>query len=377
MKITAVDAWLTHHDLKAPFRPSWIPGFPQTKNSALMVRVRTDEGIDGIAAGVAFADEAKGLPALLRPFLWGRDPFKVEDFVRIARSGYFLGYKMWFVEVALWDIIGKVAGLPIYKLLGGGDGKLPAYASCGEVKEPESRAQDALKLREMGFKALKLRIHSMDLKTDVAQVEAVRKAVGDSMEIMVDANQGWPIHGFGAYPRWTLKRAMQTCYALEDYNLRWLEEPLYKHDYEGYARLRDSTSIPIAGGEFNTDLNEFRDMINMGCLDIVQPDVTLSGGILTAKKIAALAESQNLEFSPHTWTNGLGLAANIQLMASCPICPYCEFPYEEPGWTPEDRDFMLTEPIRIDKDGFVNVPSGPGLGVELDMKAVEKTGVQL
>lgn len=377
MKITAIDAWLTHHELKAPFRPSWIPGFPQTKNSALILRIHTDEGVDGIAAGVAFSDEARGLPALIRPFLWGRDPFKVEDFVKIARSAYMLGYKLWFAEIALWDIIGKVAGLPIYKLLGGGDGRIKAYASLGELRSPQARAEDALRLKEKGFKALKLRIRSDDIKTDVAQVEAVRKAVGDTMEIMVDANQGWPIHGFGAYPRWTLKRAMETCKALEDYNIRWLEEPLFKHDYEGYARLREYTSIPIAGGEFNTDLDEFRDLIERGCLDVVQPDVTLSGGILMGKKIAALAEAHNLEFSPHTWTNGLGLAANLQLMASVPHCPYCEFPYEEPGWTPEDRDFMLTKCFNVDNDGYITVPDAPGLGVELDIKAVEKCGEKL
>ena len=131
------------------------------------------------------------------------------------------------------------------------------------------------------------------------------------------------------------------------------------------------------GIDYYTDLDEFRDLIEKECLDIVQPDVTLSGGILMGKKIAAIAEAHNLEFSPHTWTNGLGLVANLQLMASCPICPYCEFPYEEPGWIPDDRDFMMTETIKIDSEGYVQVPGGPGLGVELDIKAVEKAGVKL
>jgi L-alanine-DL-glutamate epimerase-like enolase superfamily enzyme len=124
-------------------------------------------------------------------------------------------------------------------------------------------------------------------------------------------------------------------------------------------------------------LDEFRDLIERGCLDIVQPDVTLSGGILMGKKIAGLAEAHNLEFSPHTWTNGLGLAANLQLMASVPNCPYCEFPYEEPGWTPEDRDFMLTESFKVDKDGYIAVPDAPGLGVQLNMPAVERCGEKI
>lgn len=377
MKIIAIDAWLAHHPLPGTFFPSWIPGFPQTKNSCLIVRLRTDEGIDGYAASVGFLDETKGIPSILRPFLFGRDPLQIEDFVRIARSGYFLGYKLWFVEAALWDILGKKAGLPIYKLIGGGTGKLLAYNSFGEIRDPQKRVEDVLRRKEMGFKAVKLRIRSMDMKTDIAQVEAVRKAVGDSMDIMVDANQGWPIHGFAPYPRWTLKRAMETCKALEQLHVRWLEEPLYKHDYDGYAALRASTTVPIAGGEFNTDLCEFRDILAKGCLDIVQPDVTLSGGILLGKKMAGMSEAYNVEFSPHTWTNGLGFAANMQLIAATPNCPYIEFPFEEPAWIPEHRDFMLTEPFKIDKDGYVNVPDKPGLGIELNFEAIEKCSEKL
>jgi len=374
LKITEVLAWLCHYPLPATFYPTWIPGFPQNNNTCLIVVLRTDEGIEGYSAGVGFLDEAKSLVSLLKPFAIGRDPTQVEDFIKLLRSALFLGYKAWFIEIALWDIIGKKAGLPIYKLLGGGADKILAYASTGELHSPEKRAEEVLALKEQGFKAVKLRLKNMEMRDDIRLVEEVRKRVGDDFVIMVDANQGWPIHGFAPYPRWSLKRAMETARALEELGVRWLEEPLYKQDYDGYAKLRQSTTIPIAGGEFNVDLYEFRDLITRGCLDVVQPDVTLSTGILNAKKVAGLAEAYNLEFSPHTWTNGLGLVANLQLMASCPNCPYCEFPYEPPSWVPPARDFMLTEPITIDKDGFVKVPSSPGLGVELDFEKIEKFG---
>lgn len=377
MKITGIDAYLCHYPLPATFQPSWIPGYPQSRNSCVIVVLRTDTGLEGYAAGVAFLDEPKGLLSLLRPFALNRDPFQVEDFVRLLRSALFLGYKAWFIEIAFWDLIGKAASLPIHKLLGGGPEKILAYASTGEVHRPEARAEEVLLLREMGFKAVKLRVKSFSLKEDLAQVEAVRRAVGDSMELMVDANQGWPIHGFGPYPRWSLKRAMDFARAAEDLNLRWLEEPLYKQDYAGYAALRRATRVPIAGGEFNVDLPEFRDLIGQGCLDVVQPDVTLSTGILNGKKVAGMAEAANLEFSPHTWTNGLGLAANLQLMAASPNCPYCEFPYEPPGWVPEARDFMLAEPFRVDRDGFIAVPQQPGLGVELDWDKIKSCGEKL
>ena len=377
MKITEVSAWLCHYPLPATFYPTWIPGFPQNNNTCLIIEVKTEQGISGYSAGVGFLDEAKALVSLLRPFLLNRDPFLVEDFIRVLRSALFLGYKAWFVEIALWDIIGKATGQPIYKLLGGGPDKLPAYASTGELHPPGKRAEEVIALKEQGFKAVKLRLKNMEMKDDIYLVETVRKTVGDEMVIMVDANQGWPIHGFGPYPRWSLKRAMETAKALEEFNIRWLEEPLYKQDYDGYAQLRKSTTVPIASGEFNVDLYEFRDLVSRGCLDIIQPDVTLSTGILNAKKVAGMAEAYSLEFSPHTWTNGLGLVANLQLMASCPNCPYCEFPYEPPGWIPSARDFMLTEPIEIDREGYVQVPQTPGLGVELDWEKIKKFGEEL
>ena len=377
MKITDVDAYLCHYPLPDTFYPTWIPGYPQSRNSCLILILKTDEGIEGYCASVGFLDEAKGLVSLLRPFLLNRDPFQVEDTLRMLRSASFLGYKGWFAEIALWDIIGKATGQPIYRLLGGGPDRIPAYASTGELHPPEQRAEEVLKLKEMGFKAVKLRVKAMEMREDIELVETVRKAVGDDLILMVDANQGWPIHGFGPYPRWSLKRAIAEAHGFEELGVRWLEEPLYKHDYDGYAQLRASTTVPIATGEFNTDLHEFRDLISGGCLDVVQPDVTLSTGILNGKKVAGMAEAYNLEFSPHTWTNGLGFVANLQLMASVPNCLYCEYPYEPPGWVPQARDFMLTEPLLVDKEGYIAVPQKPGLGIELDMERITSCAEKL
>jgi D-galactarolactone cycloisomerase len=377
MKIVEVKAWMCHFPLPATFWPTWIPAFPQNKNTCLIIALKTDEGIEGYTAGVGILDEAKSLVGLLRPFLINRDPFNVEDTLKMLRSALFLGYKAWFVEAALWDIIGKAAGKPVYKLLGGGPGVIPAYCSCGELHAPEKRVEEVLKLREMGFKAVKLRVKAMEMRDDIKLVEKVRAAVGDDYTLMVDANQGWPIHAFGAYPHWSLKRAMETCSVFEELGIRWIEEPLFKTDYKGYAQLRASTSVPIAGGEFNVDLSEFRDLIEGECLDIVQPDVTIATGILNGKKVAGMAEAHNLEFSPHTWTNGLGFAANLQLMACCPHCPYVEYPFEPPGWVPEARDAMLKEPFMIDKQGNIKVPDKPGLGIELNLANIEKFGEKL
>lgn len=377
VRIERVDAWLCHYPLPAEFRPSWTPGIPSHRCSATLFRLLTDDGIEGVAGGLLVAEEAKGVVDLLRLYLVGRDPTDVERTVRILRtSTRVLGYRAWHVEPALWDIVGKAAGLPVWRLLGGANPRVRAYRSTGELRGPAQRAEDALAAREEGFTAIKLRCRFPTLAEDVAVVRAVREAVGDTMAVMVDANQGWRVEVADTV-RWDFKRALQTARAYEDLGVTWLEEPLDQHDYAGYARLRAATATPIAGGEMLSDLHGFRDHLVHGGLDVVQPDCTLSGGILMARKVAAMAEAFDVAFAPHTWTHGLGLVANLHVMAASPNCEWCEYPYDPPGWVPEARDFMLAEPVRVDPDGFVTVPDRPGLGVEVDWERVEAHGVRL
>ena len=198
MKIADAEAYICHFPLTDPFYPSWIPGLPLQNNSCIMLRLVTDEGIEGACAGMAFTQEWKGVPDLIKLFLIGRDPFQVEDFIKVLRGAKVIGFRPWFIEVAFWDIIGKAAGQPVYRLLGGSRDRVKAYASTGELRDPETRAQDALRLVEEGFTGIKLRIRNEDPRVDLAVVEAVRVAVGDDVEIMVDANQAWLIHGFAA-----------------------------------------------------------------------------------------------------------------------------------------------------------------------------------
>lgn len=373
MVINDIDVWSVEIPLKATFWPSWIPGYPQTHNRLTLLRLKTDEGVSGYSAGPAFAKEGKALKELLF-LLFNRDPFNVEEIIRILRNATYLGFRLWFVEVALWDIIGKACGQPVYKLLGGQKNKVKAYCSTGEIREPKKRVEDVLKFKEMGFGAVKLRLHSMDYRKDLKVVEAVREAVGDSMDIMCDANQAWPVHGLGDTPVWDLKTAVTVAKELEKLNVLWLEEPLYKNDYNGLKELRSKVNLQIAGGEMNTDLHEFRDLIANRCYDILQPDATLSTGLWNARKVAGMCEANNLKFIPHTWTNGIGFAANLQLMGATPACEWCEFPYDPPGWTPEGRDALLKEPFLTEKHGFVRVPEKPGLGIEINEEIVQKYG---
>ena len=367
MKITGIRVQLCHFPLPAPFTPSWIPGFPMPMNSCVIYRLQTDEGLEGVAAGIAFADEAKALVNLLRAFLVGRDPEDVDDVVKILRSATrVLGIRAWHVEPACWDLIGKARGRSVAHLLGAERDRVRVYCSTGSLRSPEASAENALRMREEGFTGIKLRVRFPTVEEDVAVVRAVREAVGVSMAVMVDANQGWRVHGFGPYPEWDLERAAETAARLEDLDLTWLEEPLDQFDYEGYRRLKQRTSIPLAAGEMLSDYHGFRDLIAGRCVDVVQPDVTLSGGIRLGHDVAGMAAEAGLGFACHTWTNGLGLAANLHVMAAASTCEWAEFPYDPPGWVPEARDAMLAEPFRIDADGFLRLPDGPGLGVTLD-----------
>lgn len=353
---------------KQPFHPTWRP-FPETHQDVMVVEVHTDEGITGIGAGGVMA-QINAIGALIV----GKDPLAIEEHWHLLRSvAHFVG-RPWPLENALWDIAAKRAGVPLAKLFGAKRDKLLAYCSTGEIHPPDQRVEEVLKIRDLGFKAIKLRFHNPDWRVDLKGLDAVRKAVGDTMTIMVDGNWGWYLPGDQRLHPWDLKAARAVARELEHYNVFWLEEPLYAYDYAGLAELRASTTVRIAGGELNAGLHEFEVYHEKRSLDVYQPDCTFAGGITVARKVAAMAEAAELLFAPHTWTNGIGLAANLQVAAST-NCPFIEFPYDPPNWLPEYRDFMLTEPLMIDREGYLHVPDAPGIGVSLDedrMKSMEQ-----
>ncbi|MEX0801610.1 MAG: mandelate racemase/muconate lactonizing enzyme family protein [Dehalococcoidia bacterium] len=361
MKITQVKVRLFEMPMERPFHPTWQP-IPTTASRIHVVEVHTDEGIVGIGSGgVPTRWEVAGL------FLAGQDPFDINRHAAQLRSMAFFVGRPWPVEVALWDIIGKATGQPIYRLLGGGPDRLKAYASTGEVRATEARVESARQIVSEGFKALKLRFHSPDPREDLRTLEAVRKGVGDDIDIMVDGNWGWRIVPDLQPHRWDLKTAIWVAKEMERYGVYWLEEPLDAYDYDGLAELRSHlTTLRLAGGELNRGPEEIKTYLEKGCLDVYQPDCTFIGGISATRKIAAMVESAGKVFTPHTWTNGLGLVANLHTAAASSRVPYIEFPYDPPNWTPEARDFIFTEPLRIDSEGYVQVPQAPGLGVELD-----------
>jgi L-alanine-DL-glutamate epimerase-like enolase superfamily enzyme len=375
MKIDRLELFHVAIPLPKAFYPSWIPGYPQTENRFTLARVTTDDGVTGVAAGVAFEREREGLGSLLGPYLIGLDPTDIPTARQRIREASFLGWRNYWLEAAFWDVLGKVRGRPVWSLLGGMEaGRIPVYASTGEIHPTERRVEELLRLGDMGFKTVKLRVHSFDLAEDIAQVEAARKGVGDRMTIGVDANQGWRVALIDDAPLWTLERATEFARACADLKIGWIEEPLDMHAYGELAELRRRSSVPIAGGEMNGGWPEFKVMLEKGSLDIYQPDATMGGGVSEAKQVLEACHEKGLGFTPHTWTNGIGFLVNLHVHAAGPRDHPLEYPYEPPGWVPEARDGILRKPILVEKDGTVAVPEAPGLGIEIDDEKLSRYG---
>jgi D-galactarolactone cycloisomerase len=362
--------------LKQPFYPSWIPGYPQTANRFDLIRLTTDTGIDGWSAAPAMGRERQGFGELIAPYLIGSDATDIPRIQQRLREMGYLGLRNFWIEPACWDIKGKAAGMPVYKLLGAEGGRIPVYASTGEVKTPTERVAEVHARYAEGFRAVKLRVHDFDEKRDIAQVEAVMREFGGKMKVGVDCNQAWRITAMGDAPLWDLPRAKRFADACADLGVAWVEEPLPMDAYADQAELARYSRVPIAGGELHTGgLAELKMMIERGCYHWYQPDAMFTGGIAQTIDVMALCRLHGVRYTPHTWTNGIGFAVNLQLMAigGDRVNSFLEYPINPPSWTPELRDGLLTQTF-TQRDGYLELPTTPGLGFEIDRTALRRYG---
>lgn len=366
MKITGITLDRLRLDLDPPLRAAWDPD-PRRHFDATIVRVRTDDGVTGIGSG----DTMAGFEQVEHLFL-GQDPLDIVRHVKAIETANFHGGCYWPLEAALWDIIGQVAGLPVATLFGNAARALPAYASSAELKPPAQRAETALRAREAGFRAMKIRIDRERVEDGIAAVTAVRDALGPGFEIMVDLNQSWRMAGDTSDAS-DLVKTRKLVRRLAELDVFWVEEPLPYLDVEGFRTLRaDNPGIRVAAGEMHHSVPELLRYLEQDVLDVYQMDVVLAVGMSRARTLAELAGLKHRAFTPHSWTNGIGVLANLHVSAGVGGGPYFEFPWDPPGWTPERRDFMLAEPLMINPAGELDVPQRPGLGVELDEEAIAR-----
>ncbi len=334
--------------------------------STTLVQVETDEGVSGIGSCSGNGELIEVIVAkVLKPLLNGMDPTDIDG---IWDKAYVRGGHKEFgtrgigvvalsgIDVALWDIVGKVRGVPVYELLGGKcRDKIPVYATALYPEEPSKVAMRARGFAEQGFHGVKIKV-GFDLDQDIRIVRAVREELGKEFVIMTDANQGYSVDV-----------ALKASDAFAECGAYWLEEPLFVEDIGGHAKLREKGKVPIAVGENLHTYYAFENFIVRGAVDFIQPDVARAGGITEIKKITALAARHQVPVSFHTWGDGVALAASVHLSAALKDCIVMELDYT---YNPL-REELLREPFRM-QNGCLIPSEKPGLGVELDPEALQR-----
>jgi L-rhamnonate dehydratase len=347
-------------------------GIADGSQDDLVVRIHTDEGITGIGEvdsspelvqALVQAPSSHAVAVSLRDVLIGEDPLDVErlwqkmyrGLIYFGRRGIAI-HAISGLDIALWDIKGKALGKPIYELLGTPHrDRVRAYASMLMPDTTAEVIEAVTALKEQNFTAVKLGWGPLgqDSRQDVALAAAAREAGGDGVEIMIDSGLGYVADA---------KRAIEVAREYEQLGIYWLEEPFEPDEYEAYAELADTVDIRVTAGEQDSTWWGFRELIDRAHVDLVQPDVTRCGGITETLRIAELAYAQGKETVPHAWKSGIIKAASLHCNAVMPDGIWQEYCVAD---TPIAKS-LTVQRLPIEADGYVAVPSTPGLGVDID-----------
>lgn len=352
----------------------WPQGNAPEQDLNTLVEVFTDEGVSGVGSAMTSKALVAAGVALVRQHLIGEradEPARVTEKLRQAHfwqgRGGAVEHAISGLDIALWDIYGKLCKQPVSRLLGGNyRTRVKPYGSI-LFEEPAVLRQNLQATVVRGFKAIKLGWRPFgrrDRKFDELLMKTAREAVGPNIELMVDAGgseQFWP-HGY--------KWALETAKMLKDYDVVWFEEALPPDDLEGFIELRRHSPVPIATGEVLTRRQSFRPFIEQHAVDIIQPDCTKCGGLTEAWRIAWMAYEHNVQWVPHGWNTAIGLAADLHLSAAMPVARYVEYLTPSPY-----LDEIILNPFKPDAEGYLTVPDKPGLGIELNREAMKRFGV--
>ncbi len=378
MKISTIDVFVLVTPLDEPFAFSqgWV-----RQRSATLVRVQTDNGLTGW--GEAFTQgleppqiAAATIEHALKPLLIGENPLDhsvlwermytaTRDY---GRKGSVIS-AISAIDIALWDIAGHFYQQPVYQLLGGQHRNTVQPYATGFYRlqgqnEAERLAEEAMQHREAGFTAMKIKL-GFGVADDIRVMQKIAAALNDTtIDLMVDTN-----HAYGR------SDALRLGHALEDFNLRWYEEPVVPEDIGGYAELRTALTTPIAGGENEHTPYGFNDLFKAAALDIAQPDIGSCGGFTAARNIAVMAHANGVAVNPHVWGSAIAQAASLQLIATIPPANHALYPLhpvlEYDRSSHPFRQHLVATPWSMD-DGVIAIPDGPGLGIEVRLDTVEK-----
>ena len=329
-----------------------------------LIAVLTDEGLTGWGSVFTSEELVKGSLSVLKPLYLGENTLEPERVSEVLHQNTFwqgrggaITHTISGIDIALWDILGKATGQPVGRLLGGRyRERVQPYASL-LMREPEQMADELLPVRAQGFRAFKIGwgpFGRRSNQTDEAIVKAAREAVGPQNRLMVDAGASdafWPQN---------LKWALRAAEMLADYDVAWFEEALSPDALDDYVTLRRAAKLPIAGGEVLTRRQAFQPWLEAGAFDIVQPDVTKCGGISEERRIGWMARNHGVRFIPHGWNTAVGLAADLQLASAFSDTDLVEYLTGSP-FIDELCEWSL------DSDGMLAIPSGPGLGIAINL----------
>jgi L-alanine-DL-glutamate epimerase-like enolase superfamily enzyme len=352
----------------------WVDDLKPEEDINTIIEVCTDEGLIGIGSAMTSKALITAAVKLLRPLLINEradEPARVSE--KLRQSVFWQGrggaveHAISGIDIALWDLMGKICRQPVARLLGGYyRDRLKPYGSL-LFDEPARLREKLQQATARGFKAIKLGWRPFgrrDRATDELLIKTARDTVGPEIELMVDAGgseQFWP-HGY--------KWALETAKMLADYDVVWFEEALPPDDLEGFIELRRQAPLPITTGEVLTRRQSFRPYIEQHAVDIIQPDCTKCGGLTEAWRIGWMAYEHNILLVPHGWNTAVGLAADLHLTAALPVARYVEFLTPSPY-----LDDLIITPFRPDADGYLRVPDTPGLGIELNPNAMKRFGI--
>lgn len=372
MKIVDIKPYIVKQDLNEPF---YFSQWEYSTRKICLVKITLENGLYGWGEGYGPADLVKAGIEFFKPFILGMSALENETIwqqmylrsLDFGRNGVFQA-AVSAIDVALWDVKGKLLDLPVSVLLGGVKNPIiHPYATGLYFTRTENLGEklreEAIMYREQGFKATKMKV-GLGVEQDLEYIKIVREAIGPNMKLMIDSNHAY-----------SYKEAYELCREAEKYNIGWFEEPVSPEDYEGYRKLRDKTSIPIAGGECEYLKFGFRRLFENECVDIAQPDICATGGLTEAKRIATLASAYNKDIVPHSWGTWIAISAAVHFVANLDKNPgrmYDEAPTMELDRTENPlRDELTVHNIKLE-NGVISVPNAPGLGVDVNPEVLEE-----
>lgn len=372
MSISKIETFIVEQKLEQPF---YFSQWEYASRQVCLVKITTQDGIYGWGEGYGPAKVVQAAVEFFKPLVIGQDPLNVETIWHMmhrrsfdyARRGVFLA-ALSAIDVALWDLRGKILGQPVSILLGGRRReRIKVYATgmyfADGIDLEKALSEEALTYVTQGYKAIKMKV-GLGVKEDLKYIQAVRNAIGPDIQLMVDSNH--------AYSR---SEALSLVRKIEPLDITFFEEPLSPEDYEGYRELRIRTEIPIAAGECEYLTAGFKHLVAGQCVDIAQPDICAAGGLTEVKRIVALANTFAVNVIPHCWGTGIAFAAGLHLVSTLDVVPgrlRMPEPMLEMDRTENPLRDRLTRPCFEAVDGMVPVPMEPGLGIDVDPDLLEE-----